>query len=82
MTATGHDPLEFDDIQHILLTRAPALTGRYEFLSFPVAGRGGPGWRACSTRCIRPQAARATLDSERLGEHRLHLERAAGARTG
>ena len=26
--------LEFDDIQHILLTRAPALTGRYEFLSF------------------------------------------------
>jgi Dyp-type peroxidase family len=26
--------LEFEDIQHILLTRAPALTGRYEFLSF------------------------------------------------
>ena len=33
--------LEIDDIQHILLTRAPALTGRYEFLSFrdPVGGR-------------------------------------------
>jgi Dyp-type peroxidase family len=33
--------LEFNDIQHILLTRAPALTGRYEFLSFrdPVGGR-------------------------------------------
>src|SRR3974390_2715979 len=33
--------LEFDDIQHILLTRAPALTGRYEFLTFrdPVGGR-------------------------------------------
>ena len=33
--------LEFDDIQHILLTRAPALTGRYEFLSFtdPVGAR-------------------------------------------
>ena len=30
--------LEFDDIQHILLTRAPALTGRYEFLSFRQAG--------------------------------------------
>ena len=31
--------LEFDDIQHILLTRTPALTGRYEFLSFrSVAG--------------------------------------------
>ncbi|MGW3539361.1 Dyp-type peroxidase [Nocardia niigatensis] len=26
--------LEFEDIQHILLTRVPALTGRYEFLSF------------------------------------------------
>ena len=33
--------LEFDDIQHILLTRAPAMNGRYEFLSFrsPDAGR-------------------------------------------
>ena len=33
--------LEFDDIQHILLTRVPALTGRYEFLSFrnPAGGR-------------------------------------------
>src|SRR3982750_887708 len=33
--------LEFDDIQHILLTRVPALTGRYEFLSFrePAQGR-------------------------------------------
>jgi len=33
--------LEFDDIQHLLLTRVPALTGRYEFLSFnsPVQGR-------------------------------------------
>jgi Dyp-type peroxidase family len=26
--------LELDDIQHILLTRTPAMTGRYEFLSF------------------------------------------------
>src|SRR5256885_12703195 len=26
--------LEYDDIQHILLTRASALMGRYEFLSF------------------------------------------------
>jgi Dyp-type peroxidase family len=32
--------LEFDDIQHILLTRAPALTGRYEFLSFREAAAG------------------------------------------
>ena len=34
--------LEFDDIQHIVLTRVPAVTGRYEFLSFqePSQGRG------------------------------------------
>jgi Dyp-type peroxidase family len=33
--------LELDDIQHILLTRTPALSGQYEFLSFrdPAAGR-------------------------------------------
>ena len=37
--------LEFNDIQHILLTRAPALTGRYEFLSFRNA-TGGREWLA------------------------------------
>jgi Dyp-type peroxidase family len=33
--------LEFDDIQHMVLTRVPAITGRYEFLSFqqPAQGR-------------------------------------------
>src|SRR5262245_7680028 len=33
--------LELDDIQYVLLNRAPALTGRYEFLSFrsPAGGR-------------------------------------------
>ena len=35
--------LEFEDIQHILLTRVPALTGRYEFLSFRNAA-GGRAW--------------------------------------
>src|SRR5438034_8280802 len=35
--------LEFDDIQHILLMRVPALTGRYEFLSFRNA-TGGRTW--------------------------------------
>jgi Dyp-type peroxidase family len=33
--------LELDDIQHILLTRTPALTGQYEFVTFrdPAGGR-------------------------------------------
>ena len=35
--------LEFDDIQHILLTRTPAITGRYEFLSFDTPA-GGRAW--------------------------------------
>ena len=35
--------LENEDIQHILLTRTPALTGRYEFLSFR-NGAGGRAW--------------------------------------
>ena len=35
--------LELDDIQHILLTRVPAVTGRYEFLSFRDA-EGGRVW--------------------------------------
>src|SRR6188472_3057697 len=35
--------LDFDDIQHILLMRVPALTGRYEFLSFRNA-TGGRTW--------------------------------------
>src|SRR5436305_3803959 len=37
--------LEFDDIQHILLTRAPALAARYEFLSFRNPS-GGRAWLA------------------------------------
>ena len=35
--------LEFDDIQHILLTRTPAITGRYEFLTFDTP-EGGRAW--------------------------------------
>jgi deferrochelatase/peroxidase EfeB len=55
--------LELDDIQHILLTRAPAMTGRYEFLSFDDPA-GGRGWLSELTG--RPQSAAdvaATMDS-------------------
>src|SRR4051812_28433234 len=33
-------PLDFEDIQHFLLTRTPALAARYEFLSFESAPAG------------------------------------------
>jgi hypothetical protein len=39
--------LDFDDIQHILLMRVPALTGRYEFLSFRTVA-GGRAWLSAS----------------------------------
>jgi hypothetical protein len=32
--------LELGDIQHIVVARVPALTGRYEFLSFRQAAQG------------------------------------------
>jgi deferrochelatase/peroxidase EfeB len=55
--------LEFDDIQHILLTRTPAITGRYEFLTFD-SPAGGRAW--LSELLDKTQSAAdavATLDS-------------------
>ena len=54
--------LEFDDIQHILLTRTPAMTGRYEFLSFDNPA-GGRAWLAeLLDRVQSTSDARATMD--------------------
>jgi Dyp-type peroxidase family len=57
--------LELDDIQHILITRTPALTGRYEFLSFdnPAGGRAWLG--ALLDRVQSAADATATMDAER-----------------
>ena len=56
--------LELDDIQHILLTRTPAMTGRYEFLTFDTAA-GGRAW--LSELLDRVQsAADASRDDGRL----------------
>ena len=63
MTAAEPSLLELDDIQHILLTRTPAMTGRYEFLSFDDPS-GGRAW--LSELLDRVQSAadvRATMDS-------------------
>jgi Dyp-type peroxidase family len=57
--------LELDDIQHILLTRTPAITGRYEFLTFDHSA-GGRAW--LSELLDRVQSAadtRATMDETR-----------------
>lgn len=57
--------LELDDIQHILLTRTPAMTGRYEFLTFDTAA-GGRAW--LSKLLDRVQSASdavATMDASK-----------------
>ena len=54
--------LELDDIQYILLTRAPALTGRYEFLSFQNPA-GGRAWLAGIYEKVQSvEQARASLE--------------------
>jgi Dyp-type peroxidase family len=56
--------LEIDDIQHILLTRAPALTGRYEFLSFRSA-EGGRAWLSAILEKVQSAGAmRASVAQE------------------
>jgi len=54
--------LELDDIQHILLTRTPAMTGRYEFLSFDNP-RGGRAWLSELVDVVESAAsAQETMD--------------------
>jgi Dyp-type peroxidase family len=56
--------LELEDIQHIVLTRAPAQTGRYEFVTF----RDPPGaraWLAALVPTVQSAAAMASsLDKD------------------
>jgi hypothetical protein len=57
--------LELDDIQHILLTRAPAFTGRYEFLSFR-DGAGGRAWLSAIKYTVQSAAAmRASVEKNK-----------------
>lgn len=57
------DALELDDIQHILLTRTPAITGRYEFLTFDTAS-GGRAWLTALLDKVQSAAdVRRTMDS-------------------
>ena len=57
--------LEFDDIQHILLMRVPALTGRYEFLSFRTT-TGGRTWLSAIKETVQSAAeVRASVEKEK-----------------
>ena len=75
--------LEFDDIQHILLTRMPALTGRYEFLSFRASGgRTQVAGGHLGNGAVGRSDAGFGRQGESLGDGGLHLERVAGAWRG
>jgi Dyp-type peroxidase family len=57
--------LELDDIQHILLTRTPAITGRYEFLTFDTQA-GGRAWLSELLDLVQSAAdATDTMDDSR-----------------
>ncbi len=54
--------LEFDDIQHFLLVRAPALAARYEFLSFRNP-RGASAWLSAVLDAVHSAAStKASLE--------------------
>ena len=57
--------LEFDDIQHFVLTRVPAITGRYEFLSFRQPSQGRAWLAGIIEKVASAQAVRDGVDSER-----------------
>src|SRR4051812_39575124 len=56
--------LELDEIQHILLTRTPALTGRYIFVSFKDAA-AGQAWLKGLLPTVRSAAAVGTSEADR-----------------
>src|SRR3954471_391453 len=57
--------LEFDDIQHFVLTRVPAITGRYEFLSFRQPSQGRAWLAGIIDKVASAQAVRDGVDGER-----------------
>ena len=57
--------IEFDDIQHILLTRVPALSGRYEFLSFRDAKQGRAWIDGIRDKVLSAAAATTSLNSDK-----------------
>ena len=61
----GRAMLEYEDIQHILLTRTATLTGRYEFLSFRTRA-GGRTWLSAILETVRSAAeVMASVNTEK-----------------
>ena len=56
--------LQFDDLQHIVITRVPAITGRYEFLSFRQPAQGRAWLAAILDKVASVQQARNSIERE------------------
>jgi Dyp-type peroxidase family len=56
--------LEFDDIQHLVMARVPAITGRYEFLSFRQPAQGRAWLRGILAKIASVQEARESIERE------------------
>src|SRR4051812_3619842 len=57
--------LQFDDIQHIVLTRVPALTGRYEFLSFREPAQGRAWLAGLTSKVSSAHSLKTSLNEDR-----------------
>jgi Dyp-type peroxidase family len=57
--------LELEDIQHITLTRVPAITGRYEFLSFREPAQGRAWLGDILDKVASAREASASIETER-----------------
>src|SRR5690348_16197234 len=55
---------EFDDIQHLVMARVPAITGRYEFLSFRQPEQGRAWLRGITDKVASVQQARDSIERE------------------
>src|SRR6476659_6240206 len=56
--------LDLDDIQYILVTRVPALTGRYEFLSFRQPAQGRAWLKGILDKVASAQQASESVERE------------------
>ena len=56
--------LESEDIQHLLLTRVPAITGRYEFLTFRQSAQGRAWLASILDKVASGQEARESVERE------------------
>ena len=57
--------LELEDIQYVLVTRVPALTGRYEFLSFREPAQGRAWLEAIREKVPSAKAVASNMNVER-----------------